>query len=120
MAIYRVEIPMKLPSLNTYINECRKNRFAGAKFKNDLERDISFFLGSLPEIEKPVKIAFEWVEEKRKRDIDNLSFSKKFILDAMVKKGVISNDNVKCVTAFTDTFSYGKEAKVIMEIEEII
>jgi Holliday junction resolvase RusA-like endonuclease len=119
MAIYRIEIPMKLPSLNTYINECRKNRYAGAKFKNDLERDISFFIGSLPRIEKPIKIAFEWVEENRKRDIDNLSFAKKFILDAMVKAGVLENDNRKHVTAFTDTFSYGKEAKVIMWIEEI-
>lgn len=115
---YKIEIPMKLPSLNTYINECRKNRFAGAKFKNDLEKDIQLFLVSLPKIEKPIKIEFEWVEENKKRDIDNLSFSKKFILDAMVKCGVISNDNRKHVTSFTDTFSYGAQAKVILTIIE--
>ena len=40
------------------------------------------------------------------------------ILDAMVKEGRLKDDNRKCVTAFTDTFEYGKEAKVILEIEE--
>lgn len=110
---------MRLPSLNTYINECRKNRYAGAKFKADLEKDIAFYLSALPKIEKPIKITFEWVEENRRRDIDNLSFSKKFILDAMVKIGVLSNDNRKHVTAFTDIFSYGKESKVILNIEEV-
>lgn len=119
MAIYRVEIPMRLPSLNTYIYECRKNRYAGAKFKANLESDIAVFLSVLPKIEKPIKINFHWVEENHKRDLDNCAFSKKFILDAMVKIGVISNDNRKHVTAFTDTFSYAKESKVILEIEEV-
>lgn len=36
-----------------------------------------------------------------------------------MKSGVISDDNRKCVCAFTDTFEYGKEAKVILEIEEV-
>lgn len=112
------EIPMRLPSLNTYINECRKNRYAGAKFKSDLEDEISIFLARLPRFEKPIKIHFHWVEENHRRDLDNCSFAKKFILDAMVKMGVISNDNRKHVTAFTDTFSYAKESKVILEIEE--
>lgn len=29
----RIEIPLRLPSLNYYINECRKNRYAGANMK---------------------------------------------------------------------------------------
>ena len=32
-----VEIPFRLPSLNQYINECRRNRYAGAKMKKDVE-----------------------------------------------------------------------------------
>ena len=31
-------IEAKLPSLNDYINACRINRFAGAKFKRDVEK----------------------------------------------------------------------------------
>lgn len=38
----RIEIPLKLPSLNQYINECRKNRFAGANMKKNIEKDIFY------------------------------------------------------------------------------
>lgn len=117
--IYKAEIQMKLPSCNTYINECRRNKYAAAKMKADIEDEIGWYLKDLPKFEKPVKITFRWIEESKRRDLDGISFGKKFILDAMVKCGVLSNDNRKCVTAFTDTFEYAKEAKVILEIEEV-
>ena len=119
MAVYRVEIPLKMPSINTYINACRRNRYAAAKMKSDIEDEIIVFVSKLPKFDKPIKISFSWVENNKRRDLDNVSSSKKFILDAMVKCGVLTDDNRKCVTAFTDTFSYAKEAKVILEIEEV-
>lgn len=112
------EIRMKLPSCNTYINECRRNKFAAAKFKKDLEEQIGFYIKDLPRFDKSIKIHFHWIEENKRRDLDNVSAAKKFILDAMVKAGRLKDDNRKVVTAFTDTFDYGKEAKVILEIEE--
>ena len=33
----KIEIPFRLPSLNQYINECRKNRYAGASMKKNVE-----------------------------------------------------------------------------------
>jgi Holliday junction resolvase RusA-like endonuclease len=113
------EIQMRLPSLNEYINACRANRFQGSKMKKGLERDIGVFLARLPEFVHPVRIHFHWIEENHRRDLDNICFAKKFILDAMVKAGKLKDDNRKCVTAFTDTFSYDKESKVILEIEEV-
>ena len=109
---------MKLPSLNEYIRVCRANPFQASKFKKDLESDIAFYLMKLPRFDNPVKIHFHWVEDNKRRDYDNVAYAKKHILDAMVKAGNLKDDNRKCVTAFTDTFSYGKEAKVILEIEE--
>ena len=32
----KIEIPMRLPSLNEYINECRRNKFSGAKMKKEV------------------------------------------------------------------------------------
>ena len=113
------EIPMKLPSCNNYINECRKNRFAAAKYKAEWEEKIGIFLARLPHFEKPVRISFTWVEDNKKRDLDGICFAKKFILDAMVKQNVLTDDNRNCVTGFTDTFEYDKEAKVILEISEV-
>lgn len=114
-----VEIDMKLPSLNEYINVCRANKFQASKYKKDIENDIGIFIARLPKYEKPIKIHFHWIEGNKRRDLDNVAFAKKFILDAMVKFGKLKDDNRKCVTAFIDTFSYGKETKVILEIEEV-
>ena len=111
-------IPMKLPSLNNYIDECRRNKFAGAKMKKDVENDLILFLNKLPKFEKPIKINFTWVEKNKKRDLDGICFSKKFILDAMQKCGKIQNDNQDWVKGFTDSFEIGDDYKVILEIIE--
>ena len=113
------EIPMRLPSLNDYIDECRRHKMAGASMKKRLEKDISFFIDPLPRFENPVVIHFLWIEENKRRDLDNICFAKKFILDALVKAGKLKDDNRKCVTGFTDSFGYDKESKVILEIEEV-
>ena len=115
----KVVIDEKLPSLNEYINACRTNKYVAAKMKRDIEQLIGYYILRLPRFEKPVKIHFHWVEGNEKRDIDNVSFAKKFILDALVKYHKLENDNRKNVYAFTDTFEYKKGiTKVILEIEE--
>jgi len=113
------KIDLKLPSLNEYINACRYNRYKGAKMKSDYECAIGLFLTELPVFEKPIKIDFIWVEENKRRDLDNVAFGKKFILDALVKFGKLKDDNRKIVTGFTDSFRYDKKACVILEIHEI-
>lgn len=112
------EIPLKLPSLNEYVRICRANPYKASAYVKDVESNIGIFLVRLPVFER-VKIHFHWVEGNKRRDLDNIAFSKKFILDALVKHGKLKDDNRKVVTAFTDTFEYGKESKVILEIEEV-
>ena len=113
------EIPYKFPSLNSYINACRINRYAGAKMKAEVEHDISWFVKDLPRFENPVEIDFHWLEGNKKRDLDNCAFAKKFILDALVKCGKLKDDNRRCVQGFRDRFSYGNEFKVILTITEV-
>ena len=111
-------IDMKLPSLNDYIKVCRSNKFMAAKYKKNIEEQIGFFILKMPKFTKPIKIHFTWIEGNKKRDLDNICFAKKFILDSMVKHGKLADDNRRYVYAFTDSFEYGKETKVILEIEE--
>lgn len=66
-----------------------------------------------------LRIHFHWIEENKRRDLDNICFAKKFILDALVKAGKLADDNRKNVTAFIDTFEYGNESRVILDIEEV-
>lgn len=109
-------IDMKFPSLNEYINACRTNRYKGAKMKADIENHIAEYIAGLPRFKKPVQIWFHWIEKNKRRDFDNICFSKKFILDALVKYGKLQDDNRKHVTGFKDTFEYGNEYKVILRI----
>ena len=118
----KIEIPFRLPSLNEYIKASKviKGKWnAGNQMKQDVQDDIMIFLNKLPTYTKPINIHFHWIEENKRRDLDNVCFAKKFILDAMVKAGKLKDDNRNCVSGFTDTFEYGKESKVILEIKEV-
>lgn len=117
VAIY---IPYKFPSLNEYVNECRKNSYAGAHMKRRIQNDISWYVRQLPKFETPVKIDFIWIEGNKRRDYDNIAFSKKFILDAMVECGKLKDDNRRCVVGFSDTFQYGKDFGVKIIIKNIV
>lgn len=120
--IYKLEIKQKLPSFNDYIKACRTNKYLGASMKEKIEYTIwLYILQQLKglEIQKPVFITFTWVEENEKRDLDNICFAKKFILDALQKAGILENDNRRHVAGFIDKFEYAKKSKVIVEIEEI-
>lgn len=119
---YKFEITKRLLGYNEYNNLNRKNKYSGNTAKKKEEEYIYWCireqLGNI-KIEKPVKIYFTWIEENNKRDLDNICFAKKFILDAMQKAELIENDNSKHVTGFTDDFKYADKSKVIVELEEI-
>lgn len=119
---YSFEIDRKLPSLNEYIYTNRVNRYAGAKMKKDQQ---SYIRGAIYEqlgrlrIEKPVIIHFTWVEMNKRRDLDNIRFGAKFILDALVECHVLENDSSRYVKGFTDTYEYEEKPRIIVELEEI-
>ena len=119
---YRFEIPKRLIGLNEYTNANRYNKYAGAKQKKDEQNFIKLCikhqLGNI-KIDKPVKGHFLWIEENKRRDLDNVCFAKKFILDSLVELGILKDDNRKIVCGFTDEFAYAKQSKVIVELEEV-
>lgn len=93
----------KLPSLNEVINENRKNRYSAAKKKKEIERRIIDYInyavqeGTLRSTDKPCTIGIAWHEKTKRRDVDNIQSSQKFILDALQKSGILPNDNRKYV-----------------------
>lgn len=97
----------RLMGLNEYINLNRTNRFKGAKAKAKEENYIRKCIliakqnGTLKPTEKTIKIDIKWYESNSRRDIDNITFATKFILDSLVKEKIIINDNQKYVQAIS-------------------
>lgn len=87
--------------------------------KQQAQLDISFFLKGTEPIEKPCIVHFTWVEKNKRRDLDNIAFAKKFILDALVNEGILQDDSYRHVRGFTDSFRYEDNQKIIVEIEEL-
>lgn len=121
--IYKLTISGRLPGLNEYTKVNRTHRIAAAKLKNEIEANIGWFIAAQMKgvrIEKPVYITYTWYEENKKRDLDNIAFAKKFIQDALVRTGRLSNDGWKNITGFEDRFKVDKDnPRVEVLIEEV-
>lgn len=121
MAKYKFEIDKRLMGLNEYTKLNRESRYKGNEAK---QREQAYIMWCIKEqlgnlsINKPVIGHFTWIEENKRRDLDNICFAKKFILDALVDAKVLKDDNRKIVTNFTDSFEYANKSKVIVELEE--
>jgi Holliday junction resolvase RusA-like endonuclease len=103
----------ELPDLNTYIRECRRNKYAGNKMKQDTQEAIQYRLRAQysirQQITRPVTIRFIWVCKNARKDIDNVAFAKKFILDALVNLQILPDDSRKWVIGFSDEFPIDKD-----------
>ena len=109
------KIPFRLPGLNEFIKACKGNKNHAAAIKRCTERDIALCVRG--KVTEPVHVTFVWLEPNRKRDKDNVAFAKKFILDALQKKGVLPKDNNRWISGFTDEFVYGQGEGVIVTLE---
>lgn len=119
---YKFEIHRRLPSLNDYIHKINHNRYAGNKFKQDIQDEICWEIKAQLyglKIKKPVILNITWIEENKRRDVDNVYSTVKYIQDALVQMKVIQNDSRKYVVDVKHKIEYAKESKVIVELEEI-
>ena len=118
---------VKVPSLNEYTAKERSNAHAGAKFKRRVEDDICQYIfvamnaGTLRPCTAPVDIYIRFHEKTTKRDVDNIQFSTKFILDAMQTMGILENDSRRCVRQIYHKIIEDSEDKfdVILSEEEL-
>lgn len=110
------------PSLNDFISAERANRHVGAKMKRretDRARAAAVAAG-MPRFVGPVAVRFLWVERDRRRDLDNVAFAKKVVLDGLVEAGVLEDDGQRHVAALQDTFEVDPaRPRVVVEVEDV-
>lgn len=115
-------IPGQLDNLNDYTTACRSKSWqAGAAMKKKNEKKITKEIKKQLEgqhIIGAAELNFKWYEPNKKRDLDNVCFAKKFILDALVAEQVIESDGWRGVRGFTDSFFIdAKNPRIEVEIK---
>ena len=109
-----------MPDLNDYLKSeriaIRKNgKFTtkGNAMKQEYQRKVvsavrSQLMGI--HINKPVKIHYDFYEQNKRRDQDNVSsFARKVIQDGLVKGGLLANDGWMNIVGFSDDFYVDKD-----------
>lgn len=122
-----IKLNILFPLFNEYITAERtvykrgnKKFYKGAKLRKEMKslvtqqlllkyRNVKF--------DSPMKMTFTWLVVDKGRDLDNMSYAKKFCLDSMQDIGMIKNDNLNNITEFTDKFRIVKKSDVGVEIE---
>lgn len=119
-------IKQKLCSLNEYIKACRSNRYIGAKLKAQIEEGITWDIKKavsarqLYAIDCPVDVLIDFYQDNARMDVDNKQSSTKFILDALVKNGILKDDSQKYVKQIYHRIfkSQTKESYTIVSLYE--
>lgn len=101
----------RFPSLNEYIAAERTFRMKAAAMKRKHTDRVAEAAISrdLPAFRQPVFVVVDWYEKDRRRDPDNIQFAIKFILDGLVRAGVLEND--------TQRHILGIEHRVLLDKE---
>lgn len=119
----KLVLQSSLIGLNEYVNLCRRNRYQAAKKKKDIEDSLIIEILQQckgKKISRQADFHFFWYIKNKKQDPDNICFAKKFILDSIVKSGLMNNDGWKEVKGFQDEFFIDKEnPRVEVRIEEV-
>lgn len=120
----KIVIPGRLPGLNEYIRECRRNQYAGGNMKKKDEERISWHILHQAKgekmIDEPVQMVYRWYEINRRRDLDNISsYGRKVIQDALVSCRILPDDGWNYIKGFIDEFYIDKNnPRIEVEIYE--
>lgn len=89
--------------LNEYIDRERTNRMIASSIKKKITNAVmeQALYANCNRPKRQVDMVFSW-HVKGKYDSDNIAFAKKFVLDGMVKAGILENDNPKWVRHLKD------------------
>jgi len=117
----RFEIPAKFPSLNEYVNENRKSAQAGHAMKKKYDLIVmTAVLAQRPKRHHSCcMVTIEWHEEAYRRDIDNITYAAKFILDGLRKAGVLIEDNQRVVNRINNQIIVDGKYSVAVILTEI-
>ena len=107
---YTFVVEGKLSGANEVISAINRDRYAGSRLKAQETRRCALraILCSVPKFTKPVNVHFKWFEPNKRRDLDNIRYGAKFILDGLRECGKLPNDGWAWVVGMSDEWSVDK------------
>lgn len=108
----KIVITGQLTDLNSYIKALNGSRWAGNAIKRSETEKVAW-TAKVARIEPvagyPVQITYRWYSVDKRKDLDNIAFSKKFINDGLVEAGVLEGDSRRFISGFKDEFFIDKD-----------
>lgn len=113
--------------MNDYVNECRSNPYGANSLKKRNQKQVYLAILEADRREKlhriykyPVRLKITWYEPNKRRDVDNITFAVKFILDELVKERILQDDSQKYVCEIWNSVKVDKlNPRIEVEIEGI-
>lgn len=110
-----------MPGMNEIIAAAKSGHGRGvaySRMKKEWHEIISdsIIRAGIPFIQSPVWLHFIHLEINKRRDPDNIVAAKKFVMDALVKTGVLQNDNWACVSGFRDSWMIADPPSILVHI----
>lgn len=119
----KIWIPITFPAMNETLKAARVTKGSWSKYndlKSDYTKKVRFY--ALDHRQRRIEAAhvrFEWHCENRRRDPDNIAAGAKYVLDGLVKAGVLVDDRFKNIKSIHHEFLVSKEPGVLVVIDEV-
>ncbi|MAH51419.1 hypothetical protein CMI37_36725 [Candidatus Pacearchaeota archaeon] len=117
MKTFKFFIPGPLPGLNEIMNVARgtkRGNLTAARQKAEWTYRVAGYIHLTMNQTKKVQftgavfIEFTWYEKNKRRDPDNIASAKKFLMDGMVRSGLICDDTWRYISGFSDKWVVNK------------
>lgn len=112
----------RLAGLNEYTESNRSNPRKGNRVKHKEQQIVNMVIRNahLTPIHKPVVVNITWYEKDNRRDVDNITAAKKFIMDSLVETKVLKDDSRRYVKQIVDTVHTDKDnPRIEVELIEV-
>lgn len=105
----RFTIPGELPNLNDVINKSKIHWAAYSKLKKEATTLVRYAANKLPVFKEKIFLDITYYARNKRKDMDNIAFAKKFILDGLVEAGKIKNDGWGEIAGWQESFKVDKK-----------
>lgn len=116
----KVIVPGEFPTFNKVLNLSKGHWSHYHKKKKNLTSLVKGIIGNPSFTHERVRAHFKWYRKTNRADPDNIAFAKKYVIDGIVKSGLLAEDRWDNIIKLEDEFGIDKEQpRVEVRITEV-